>query len=303
MIHLRIEHRAREAWAVAGMAVKRFRRIEGTNWADSLAFNAFFALFPLIILFVTAASFFVDRHTAAEAIITNVEGYIPIDGEMQERIFGAVTTVVEAREQAGVVALLFLTWTALQSFTTLIRVTNRAWGEDAYKWWRLPLRGMLLIGVTAASVLLGLAAPAIAGVARVFLPENDFGSWIFSLWSFVVPLVVLFVALTLFFKLAPVRKTKFSEVMIPAACTTVIIHLIEIVFAFYLKYFATLSAVYGVFGSIMALLLWIYLSGCGFIFGACVCSALAERRATRTASALRLPAVISKPPEDAVLAS
>jgi Ca2+-transporting ATPase len=31
-----------------------------------------------------------------------------------------------------------------------------------------------------------------------------------------------------------------------------------------------------VFGGIMALLLWIYLSGCGFIFGACLCAAQAE---------------------------
>src|SRR5665213_1521175 len=33
------------------------------------------------------------------------------------------------------------------------------------------------------------------------------------------------------------------------------------------------NAVYGVFGDIMALLLWIYLSGCVFIFGACLCAA------------------------------
>jgi len=51
----------------------------------------------------------------------------------------------------------------------------------------------------------------------------------------------------------------------------------ENLFVIYLKDYATLNAVYGVFGGIMALLLWIYFSGCIFIFGACLCAAQAER--------------------------
>jgi len=38
------------------------------------------------------------------------------------------------------------------------------------------------------------------------------------------------------------------------------------------------NAIYGTFGGIMALLLWIYISGCIFIFGACLCAAQAEGR-------------------------
>ncbi len=294
-MQLRIEHRAREAWAVTTMAAKRFRRIEGTNWADSLAFNAFFSLFPMIILFVTVASFFVEKNTASHAIIAYVEGYIPLDGEMRERIFGAVTTVVEAREQAGVVAFLFLLWNAVQTFTTLIRVTNRAWGDEAYKWWRLPLRGILLVGVTGLAVIVGMVAPAVASFARLWLlPKNELGGWIYSAWSFVVPLIALFISLTLFYRLAPIRKTRVAEVWVGAASATVLIHATEFLFSIYLKHFATLSAVYGIFGGIMAMLLWMFLTGCGFIFGTCVCASLAERRSTRTAAALRVPAVVAK---------
>jgi Ca2+-transporting ATPase len=50
----------------------------------------------------------------------------------------------------------------------------------------------------------------------------------------------------------------------------------ESLFVIYLADFATLNAVYGAFGGMMALLLWIYLSGCGFIFGACLCAGQAE---------------------------
>lgn len=50
----------------------------------------------------------------------------------------------------------------------------------------------------------------------------------------------------------------------------------ESLFVIYLKDFARLNAVYGALGGIMALLLWIYLSGCVSIFGACLCAAQAE---------------------------
>ena len=50
----------------------------------------------------------------------------------------------------------------------------------------------------------------------------------------------------------------------------------ESLFVIYLQDFATLNAVYGAFGGIMALLLWIFFSGCIFIFGACLCAGQAE---------------------------
>lgn len=50
----------------------------------------------------------------------------------------------------------------------------------------------------------------------------------------------------------------------------------EILFVIYLKNFARLNAIYGAFGGITALLLWVYISGCILIFGACLCAAQAQ---------------------------
>ncbi len=79
-----------------------------------------------------------------------------------------------------------------------------------------------------------------------------------------------------FYRLAPRRPTRFAEVWAAALCATVLLRAGESLFVIYLKNFATLNAVYGAFGGFMALLLWIYLSGCVFIFGACLCASQAE---------------------------
>jgi Ca2+-transporting ATPase len=71
---------------------------------------------------------------------------------------------------------------------------------------------------------------------------------------------------------------RFAQVWLAALCTTALLQAAETLFVIYLKNFATLNAIYGTFGGIMALLLWIYISGCIFIFGACLCAAQAEGR-------------------------
>jgi Ca2+-transporting ATPase len=87
---------------------------------------------------------------------------------------------------------------------------------------------------------------------------------------------MFFLGLSLFYRLAPRRPTRFSEVWAAALCVTVLLLAAENLFVIFLKNFSTLNAVYGTFGGIMALLLWIYLSGCIFIFGTCLSAAQGE---------------------------
>jgi Ca2+-transporting ATPase len=196
---------------------------------------------------------------------------------MQRHIFETIDGVIKARKQAGAVAFLIIAWAALQCFITLICATNRAWGTTVYNWWRLPLKSLVLLGITAGMVLLGMAVPVMAKMANDWLfPANDFSSWVYTLVSLVIPLLVVFLSLSLFYRMAPLRPTQFAQVWAAALCATAFLQAAESLFVIYLKDFATLNAVYGAFGGIMALLLWIYLSGCIFIFGACLCAAQAE---------------------------
>lgn len=272
-----LNRKTRRIWAILRLAVKKFRRIDGGQWAGAFAFNAFFSLFPLMILLVTVASSFTDRDRAGKEVVAYMESYFPISDEMQGHVLDTIGGVIKSRQQAGAVALLILVWAALRCFTTLICATNRAWGGAVQNWWRLPLKSLVLLGIIAGAILLGIAVPVLARLAKAWLfPASDFSFWVYALGSFLIPLLVMFVGLSLFYKLAPRQRTRFAEVWPAALCATALLRAADGLFVIYLKNFATLNAVYGAFGGIMALLLWIYLSGCIFIFGACLCAAHAE---------------------------
>jgi Ca2+-transporting ATPase len=134
-----------------------------------------------------------------------------------------------------------------------------------------------MFGITAGAALLGMAAPVVTRMARGWLLQwHDLRPWMIGSGTFFMPVLVLFFGLSLFYRLAPSRSTTFAEVWVGALCATILLRTAESLFVIYLIHFATLNAVYGAFGGIMALLLWIYLSGCVFIFGACLCAAQAE---------------------------
>ncbi len=279
-------HGIRRVWKILFLAFKKFLHIDGVQWAGAFSFNMFFSLFPIIVLFVTIASTFIDRDRAGTVIITYVENYVPISGEMHHYIFNTIAGVVNSREQAGAVAFVILIWAALQCFITLIVATNRAWGTTLDKsWWRLPLKSLLLSGTTASMVLLGMVLPVLMRIAKDwFFATNELSSRLYDIGSFFIPLLLAFFGLSVFYMLAPLRPTRFAVVWAAALFSTILLQVSEILFEIYLRNFATLNAVYGTFGGIMALLLWIYLCGCIFIFGACLCAAQAEVNQLRVKS-------------------
>ena len=88
----------------------KFFLINGSQWAEAFSYNAFFSLFPLMILIVTIASTFTSWETAGSEVINYIEGIMPLSVDMQTYIFDTVASVMKTRGQASAVAFLILIW-------------------------------------------------------------------------------------------------------------------------------------------------------------------------------------------------
>jgi len=176
-----------------------------------------------------------------------------------------------------VVAVLFLVWGAIQCFTTLIAATNRARDGSHYSWWRLPLKSLGLFVIIAIGVLIGVAMPLAVSLAGQWLPYvARMRAAIDTASGYVLGPTIVFLCLILLYRFAPRRSTSFREVWVGALMATILLRIAERGFGIYIRDYASFNAIYGAFGGIMALLLWIYFSGCIFILGACVSVVQAE---------------------------
>ena len=265
------------------LAFSNFVRIRGTQQAAAFAHYALFSFFPLLILLVAIASVFVDRERAEAEIVAYVQTHIPIDQESHRFVTETINGVIATRGKAGGIAVLMLGWAASLFLTTLIRATNLAWGDEVSPWWRLRLKSMGGLPIIVLAALLGIAAPVLATMAKSWVLStihvtHGIETWARAAASVGVPFGVMFFSLSLFYRLAPRRQTRFGEIWFPALCATALLLATGTLFSIYFSKVARLNAVYGTFGVIMAVLLWIYISGCIFIFGACLCAAQAGNK-------------------------
>lgn len=262
---------------IAGLALNRFTANNGTQWAAAFAYYAFFSLSPLIIILVTASSLFIDRTDAASHIITVVQAYVPIGSDNQRYIFDTISGVVSTRGSAGFVAIIMLAWAAMGFISTLIKAVGVAWNVKPHDWWKLPVKSFVMVSFMVIAVMMGLLIPVIVKMmSRWLMFDNPaIVRWYHTASNYLSALVV-FASLSLFYKMAPNRSTRFSEVWMGALYATLLLKGAESLFVIYLRDFATFNAVYGAFGGIIALMMWIYLSGCILIYCACLCAVQAD---------------------------
>jgi YihY family inner membrane protein len=261
---------ASNLWQALVLTVKRFLAIDGAQRAAAFAYYAFFSLPSMLILLVTIGSFFVDRDRAARAVVGYVQNYVPLDAAGKDRVAATVVGMVHVRAPAGVVALLALLWGSLQLFTALIRATNRAWNVEPQNWWRMPLKGLAALGF-------GIVVPLVSALIGNWVHPAH--GWINVALTTTVPLLVELYGLSLFYRLAPRRPARFSEVWVAALAVTVALRVLQGLFTIYLSNFGRINTVYGTFGVVVILLLWAYVAGWVIILGSCLSAAQAEVKA------------------------
>lgn len=259
-----------------------YSETDGEQRAASFAYYAFFALFPLVLLFVSIGSTFLDSSRVAAAVIDFVARYIPVESDQQNIVVETINGVLRSRGGAGVVAVLGLAWSSLRFFQSLVRGVNRAWGTHEYSWWRLPLQNALMVGIVASALLIGVVAPTVLDAVQAFVWSHritvgvDALVIVFRVLRFLIPFAVLFYGFSMFYKFAPRRRTAFSEVWLASLLVTLALQSLQSLFVFYAKNFGHFNALYGTFGGVVALLMWIYLSGSIIILGGCLCAAIGE---------------------------
>jgi YihY family inner membrane protein len=258
-------------------AIVRFFDIDGEQRAASFAYYAFFALFPLILLFVTIGSQFLDSEKVANYVINNLGQYLPFNTADRSIVNSIIHGIIDSRNKVSAFAIVGLVWSSTHFFHAMVRGVNRAWGTVEYPWWRLPMHSFAMLGLVGSALFIGILAPfVITYVHHMEFLKADIFTVFFQQVILLVPSAVLFYGLAMFFKFAPRRPTLFAEVALPALITTVLLQVTRNLFERYVYEISNFNAVYGAFAVVIELLVWIYLSGVIIIFGGCLCATQAE---------------------------
>ncbi|MBN1622229.1 MAG: YihY/virulence factor BrkB family protein [Endomicrobiales bacterium] len=293
------------------LAWKKFNEIDGVQRAAAFSYYTLFSMVPLIVFVLIVTSFFVSKKDtinsfldfANDAAITmkakegmnnimaavdngitvdniidyvNVN-YIPLGPKIQELLKSAIKNVIKDRQGAGAISFLLIFWGASLFFNVLVHAINRAWNKSDLGWLKIPFKNLVMVLILIAILFFGLLAPAILHTLQKLFPRSVLSlSLTLNLAVLLVPQFSMFFGFLFLYKFAPHRKTKFSEVWFAALVVTVLLHLTKTLFIYITVNISNYSVLYGTLGSLMALLMWIYLSGLIVIYCACICPAQFE---------------------------
>ena len=80
-----------------------------------------------------------------------------------------------------------------------------------------------------------------------------------SVWRWVTLVVVMFFALCMMYKFAPHKKLRFKEIIPGTIFSMAGFMLLTVGFSIYVTYFMRGSALYGTIGTVILLMLWMYI--------------------------------------------
>jgi membrane protein len=264
------------AWRVARRAFDGFRRHQMTDVAASLTYYAMMSLFPGIVIATSLLSLMGDTTTVANAV-----DYVARQGAdrtTQDAVRETMQTIVQASGGAVSVALvvsfLFALNGASGAFGAAGRALNRVYAVEEDR--SFVRRKVLDVGMTIMIVILLLLVIVGVflggGIADDLLGSIGLGETAAKVWSIArwpMALVAALIAYALIFAYAPDRFPRRLRWITPGAVAGVAIWILaSIGFAVYLKNFSTYGAAYGAAGAAVALLLWLWISSCAFLYGA-----------------------------------
>jgi hypothetical protein len=151
------------------------------------------------------------------------------DGDMddgqRDLVWKMSESLQRARGGVGLASLLVLVWSALRFFQALVQGVNRAWHRTLLPWWKLPVKNLLMMGVVASALGLGLVVPAILQailktllaaqdwLGRILpLPTSGEMTILYAAGRYVLAGGLVFYALVALYMLAPGRRIYFRQV-------------------------------------------------------------------------------------------
>lgn len=291
---------SRGAMGLSIEALRSLKGARGSEAAAAIAYYALFSLFPLLIILVVVGSTLLQNQYVQVQILSLVREVLPPGEEMVseniQRILDMgslspaedimkvnVQEVMKLRLPMGILAAFGLLWSSTSVFTALARNVDRAWkGAARRNYWRWHLLGFAMAGgLMVGFLVVSLLLVGLLGLISRILGENIpfYEAWFLGALSSLVPaLLVLVISFSLYLW-APNTDVRLQEAGWGALVATFGWIVSKTAFSWYLNiWMARQQLVYGSLGTVVVLMLWVYLSGMIILYGAHLSASIGQRR-------------------------
>ena len=262
----RLDERTHGWLGVLTSAAREVLRPDSALTAAANAYFAVFSIFPITLLSIAIASFYLGPLMDQQLIVQRLEFIAPALGQLLGK---NIDEIILARGPVTSVALVGLIWSTSTIFSTVTQNLKKIWGiKRSRPFWKQ--RGLailfVLIFVGPILFLASFASSMIANL-RTWLPDQ-----IVPIWGGIGIVVAILLDVAFFMVLyimLPHGTSTWREILPGAMAAGLLWELAKKAFLLFVSTYISMSnLVYGSVAAIIAFLTWAYLSGLIFLFGA-----------------------------------
>lgn len=247
--------------------------------AGGVTYALLVALFPGLAALVSVYGLLLDPVQVEQQMVALAQVMPPettaLIGDQLHRLVAASTNALSIR--AGI-ALLLALWSASRGMSGMINALDMAYRvRETRSFLKL---NALAIGLTLASLLVGMLTIALVGVLPVAVQAvglGPFAKWVLLVLEWPLLLGLVMTGLAVLYRYGPDRKDANWRWVSPGGVTATLLWMIGSVgFSVFVSYFNSYDRTYGSLGGAVVMLTWLWLSSFVALLGA-VINAEAER--------------------------
>ena len=287
---------------IARKTLREFTKDQCPDLAAGLTYYAVLSLFPALLALVSLLGLFGDPQKTTNALLEIVRGFAP--AETVNTISGPVSELTSA-PAAGftlVIGLVTALWSASGYVGGFGRAMNRIYEVDegrAFVKLRSTMLAITLLAVVIVALLAGmlvLSGPVSEAVGGLIGLSGPFLMvWNIAKWPVMIILIIAIIAV-LYYGTPNVKQPKFRWMSMGSAIALVVFLIASLGFGFYVGNFGNYNKTYGALGSVIIMLLWLWILNMSLLFGAEFDAEV--ERARELQAGIKAEETIQLPPRD-----
>jgi membrane protein len=241
-----------------------------TTRASSIAFHFALASLPLIIYLFTLIPH-IPINNFQEGFMSMVESMLPAN--VFQLLESTLRDMFIKRRALQLFGILIALYFATNAINVLIVAFNNTYHAIETRSWleRRTIAAflvviMFILMVTAISLII-FSRSAINLLDTKEIIQKDLTLYIFRIGKWIVIIALIYSALSFLYWLGPSRKMQWKFYSAGSSLASVLVILTSLIFSSIINHFGQFNRFYGSIGTLMVILLWLYLNSIALLIG------------------------------------
>ena len=251
-------------------ALTGFMAHEALQYAGSMAYFSVLSIFQLLVLAIVIGSYALGEGEARAFVIEQVRVGTPLDADA---IAGVIDAAIESRGSMTIIGFAFLLWSGLGIFSALSSGISRVFDNAPPRpFLKDKLLGLFLMAITGVLAIGSLVIGIVTGILQraaedvlANVPGGETAVWLIGL---LVPILLIFLAFWIIYKVVPNRPVTWGEVLPGAVVAALLWTVLRFGFTWYATSVANYESAFGPISTAITLLVFLYFASVIVLLGA-----------------------------------